>query len=199
MVGPGEKKVYKMYPDNIVSKETGGMANIICFNRNAKNPERAMMFMEWANASQENYNAILYGIRDVTYVVEDGIIKFPAGQNAQTGYLEWAGRWAFWRSPWRQPSWEYNQAVRDAQQDAINSPNCITPPLTGFTFNTDPVKTEIANRQAVMDQYGKILQYGMRSDVDAAIAEYINRLNDAGTNKILAEIQRQVNEFLRNK
>jgi putative aldouronate transport system substrate-binding protein len=198
MRGPGEKGVYLMYPDKMTVTGTS-MSNAMCFNRNAANPERAMMFMEWVNASQENYNAVLYGIKDTTYVVNDGIIGFPPGQDAQSGYLEWNGRWAFWRSQWRQPSWEFTQAVREAQQAELEMPNIIPSPTAGFTFDTDPVKTAVANRQAVIDQYGRILQFGLRSDVDAAVDEYIQRLNAAGTNEILTELQRQVDTFLAQK
>jgi putative aldouronate transport system substrate-binding protein len=158
-----------------------------------------MMFMEWANASQANYDAILYGIKDTTYVVNNGIIQFPSGQDAQSGYLEWGGRWAFWRAQWRQPSWEFNQAVQEAQQAELGMANIIPSPTAGFTFDTDPVKTAVANRQAVIDQYGRILQFGLRSDVDAAVDEYIQRLNAAGTNEILAELQKQVDAFLAQK
>jgi putative aldouronate transport system substrate-binding protein len=198
MRGPGEKGVYLMYPDKMTVTGTS-MANAFCINRNAANPERAMMFMEWANASQANYDAILYGIKDTTYVVDNGIIRFPPGQDAQSGYLEWSGHWAFWRSRWRQPSWEFNQEVREALQAELEMPNIIPSPTAGFTFDTDPVKTAVANRQAVIDQYGKILQFGLRSDVDAAVDEYIQRLNAAGTNEILAELQKQVDAFLAQK
>jgi putative aldouronate transport system substrate-binding protein len=198
MTGPGEKKVYMMYPDKTVVSDSS-MGNVLAINRNAANPERAMMFLEWANASQENYNAVLYGIKDTTYVVNNGIVQFPAGQDAQSGYLEWNGRWAFWRSQWRQPSWELTQAVQEAQQAELKMTNIIPSPVAGFTFDTDPVKTAIANRQAVMDQYGRILQFGLRSDVDAAVDEYIQRLNAAGTNEILAELQKQVDAFLVKK
>jgi putative aldouronate transport system substrate-binding protein len=187
-----------MYADKLAIYASS-MGNIVAINRNAANPERTMMFLEWANASQANYDAVLYGIRDTTYVLDNGIIKFPAGQDAQSGYLEWFGRWAFWRAQWRQPSWEYNQEVQAALQAQLKSPYKIVSPTAGFTFNTDPDKTQIANRQSVMDQYGKILQYGMRSDVDAAIDEYIQRLNAAGSNEILAELQKQVNAFLAAK
>jgi putative aldouronate transport system substrate-binding protein len=77
--------------------------------------------------------------------------------------------------------------------------NIIPSPTAGFTFDTDPVKTAVANRQAVIDQYGRILQFGLRSDVDAAVDEYIQRLNAAGTNEILAELQKQVDAFLAQK
>ncbi|MDR1061256.1 MAG: extracellular solute-binding protein, partial [Clostridiales bacterium] len=50
--GPGEAKTYVMYPDSLASIG-GTLGNMVCFNRNAKNPERTMMFLEWMNASQE--------------------------------------------------------------------------------------------------------------------------------------------------
>jgi len=196
--GPGEAKAYMMYPDHltVVGGTTG---NMMCFNRNAKNPERAMMFLEWMNASQENYSAVMYGIEGVTYVMEDGILNYPEGQDAGSGYLNWGGAWGFVRNQWRLPSFDYTPELKAAKAADLAMSTNVFSKLAGFSFDTEPVSTEIANRQAVMDQYGKILQYGLRSDVDEAIQEYIARANDAGTEKIVAELQRQIDEFLASK
>jgi putative aldouronate transport system substrate-binding protein len=196
--GPGEAKTYVMYPDSLASIG-GTLGNMVCFNRNAKNPERTMMFLEWMNASQENYSAVMYGIEGTTYVIEDGVLNYPAGQDAGTSYLNWGGAWGFVRNQWRLPAFDYTPELKAAKAADLAMPTNVRSTLAGFTFDTEPVSTEIANRQAVTDQYGKMLQYGLRSDVDAAIQEYVAKADEAGTDKIVAELQRQIDEFLANK
>lgn len=196
--GPGEKGACMLYPDSFCV-QSSSLGNVMAFNKNAANPERAMMFLEWMNESQENYDSVLYGIEDVTYVLdEDGSVWYPEGESAENGYLDWA-RWAFWRDQWRRPGFELSEELIEKNRDDLAFENNIESPLAGFTFDTDPVKEELANRQAVMDEYGKMLQYGLQENVEAAVADYIDRMEVAGTDKIVEELQRQVDEFLAAK
>lgn len=203
LTGPGEKGACMLYPDSVCA-QNNSLSNVIGFNKNAANPERAMMFLEWMNASQENYDSVLYGIEGTTYVLEEDengnqSVMYPEGENAQNGYLDWSGRWAFWRDQWRRPGFELSQELIEKNREDLDYENNIKSPMAGFTFDTDPVKEELANRQAVMDEYGKMLQYGLQEDVEAAVADYIDRMEVAGTDKIVEELQRQVDEFLAAK
>ncbi|MCA0756734.1 extracellular solute-binding protein [Paenibacillus sp. N4] len=201
--GPGEKKGYMMYPDS-KSALAGSAGNLLGINKNAANPERAMMFLEWMNASQENYNAVMYGIKDKTYVIKqiDGVdtVAYPDGMDAQNGYLEWNGRWALWRSQWRLPStFDTNKALADGTKADVEYENNVMPLVAGFNFDTEPVKQELTARQAVYDEYGRKLLFGLEADVDKAVDEYIKRMNEAGTDKIVAEMQKQMDAFLAAK
>lgn len=203
LTGPGEKGACMLYPDSVCA-QNNSLSNVIGFNKNAANLERAMMFLEWMNASQENYDSVLYGIEGTTYVLEEDengnqSVMYPEGENAQNGYLDWSGRWAFWRDQWRRPGFELSQELIEKNREDLDYENNIKSPMAGFTFDTDPVKEELANRQAVMDEYGKMLQYGLQEDVEAAVADYIDRMEVAGTDKIVEELQRQVDEFLAAK
>lgn len=193
--GPGEKGACMLYPDSLCV-QSSSLGNVMAFNRNAANPERAMMFLEWMNSSQENYDSVLYGIENVSYVLdEDGSVWYPDGESAGNSYLDWA-RWAFWRDQWRRPGFELSEELIEKNREDLAYENNIESPLAGFTFDTDPVKEELANRQAVIDEYGKMLQYGLQEDVQAAVTDYINKMEVAGTDKIVEELQRQVDEFL---
>ena len=45
----------------------------------------------------------------------------------------------------------------------------------------------------------KLLQYGAVRDVDKSMEEYIQKQKDAGLDKILTEVQKQVSAFLAAK
>ena len=202
LVGPGEKGASRMYPEGTVTHGSS-LSNLMLFSEKAANPERAMMFLEWMNASQENYDAVLYGIEGVTYVLQevDGVqmVVYPEGENADNGYLDWMGRWAFWRAQWRRPGFELTMLQIDKTREDLDFANNIISPLAGFAIDTEPVKTELANRQAIMDEYGRLLQYGLQENVEGAIAELVEKMNAAGTDKVIEEFQRQVDAFLAAK
>jgi len=200
--GPGESKGYAMYPDS-VSSITTPMNDVVTFNKNAANPERSMMFVAWLNEKQENYDAFMYGIKDETFVLreEDGVMQVqrPEGQDYTNSYVDWYGKWGFESGKFQRPGFNNPLEVKKAFEEYLANPKNVSPPVAGFSFDPEPVKTEIAKRQAVMDEYGVPLRYGMVEDVDTAVAEYIQKLKDAGTDVILAEMQRQMDEFRKAK
>jgi putative aldouronate transport system substrate-binding protein len=70
------------------------------------------------------------------------------------------------------------------------------PPLLGFIPNSEPVSTQVAAVSNVYDQYYKVLTYG---DVnpDEFLPKFLEELETAGINDIIAEYQSQVDEWLK--
>jgi putative aldouronate transport system substrate-binding protein len=64
----------------------------------------------------------------------------------------------------------------------------------GFNFNPDPVKTELANIAAVFKEYQEPLANGM-VDPATALPEYLQRLDEAGLQAVIAEAQKQLTEW----
>jgi len=188
-----------LYPDGLFVNKNP-VNNLNAINKNAKNPERALMFLDLMWTDQEFYNAVLYGIEGVTYVRNsDGELEFPEGIDASTSnWMEWASQWGFWRIGRMQPTAARNKESWDLNTAFMAKKENIVAPLAGFVPNTDEIRTEIAARGALYVEYGAMLDYGIVDDVDAALAEYIQKQKDAGLDKILEVIQPQVDEFLKN-
>jgi putative aldouronate transport system substrate-binding protein len=188
-----------LYPDGLFVNKNP-VNNLNAINKNAKNPERALMFLDLLWNDQDFYNAVLYGIEGATYQRNDaGELLFPEGIDASTSnWMEWASQWGFWRIGRMQPtaarskeSWELNDKFMQKKENVVA-------PLAGFVPNTDEIKTEIAARDALYVEYGTMLDYGLVDDVEKALAEYIQKQKDAGLDKIIEVIQVQVDEFLKN-
>jgi putative aldouronate transport system substrate-binding protein len=64
----------------------------------------------------------------------------------------------------------------------------------GFSFDQEPVKTEVAAVQNVMAQYRKALENGA-SDPVTILPEYQAKLRAAGLDKIIAEKQKQLDAW----
>lgn len=63
-------------------------------------------------------------------------------------------------------------------------------PNIGFSFDTIPVESEIAQLQAVETEFSKILSFGL-DDPDKVIPAYDKKLELAGKQKVMDEIQKQ--------
>lgn len=74
--------------------------------------------------------------------------------------------------------------------------NAWYPPLFGFIPNSEPVSTQVAAVSNVYNQYYNVLTYG---DVDPAeyLPNFLKELEAAGINDIIAEYQKQADEWLK--
>jgi putative aldouronate transport system substrate-binding protein len=68
----------------------------------------------------------------------------------------------------------------------------------GFNFNTEPVKTELANVSAVYKELAEPLLAG-KVDPATALPELQARLEEAGIQKVIEETQKQLDEWAKTK
>lgn len=165
--------------------------------RNCANPERAMQFLNMVYTNEDIMNLLAWGIEGTHYVKNsDGSIGFPEGVDASnSGYNLNAG-WMF-GNQFITHVWEGNPLDLYEQMDAFNR-SARKSAAFGFTYDPESVKTEVSAATNVSDQYRKMLCYGLL-DPDTALPEFLSKLEAAGIDKIIAEKQRQLDEFLANK
>lgn len=169
--------------------------NFMCINRKSRNPERALMFLNWLYGSQENYDLLVHGIKGKHWIdAGKGLYKFPAGYNPATEYL----------FPWYVLCGNPTQIRLDAGMNGDDlrmtrlsmDPNQFTASiLTGFSFDVEPVKSEVAKCVALYSTKLLPLWDGVATDIDAVTKAY----QEAGYEKVIAEMQRQVNAFIARK
>lgn len=51
----------------------------------------------------------------------------------------------------------------------------VKDPLDGLFINTDSIKNEVASRDQIFSEGGKLIQYGAINDVDKAVNDYIKK------------------------
>jgi putative aldouronate transport system substrate-binding protein len=175
------------------------MNNILLFNKNGKNPEKAIMFWEWMHKSQDNYDLVMYGIKGKHW--NEGpnrTVVIPAPYTmADSPYYGWHGRWcAYWPELERPtandlPGWMNKVMKATYINDRV-------PPHVGFFPELGAIKNEIAQRYSLKENIGRALELGVL-DPEAAYADYVAKQAAAGRDKILAELQRQMDKWLANK
>jgi putative aldouronate transport system substrate-binding protein len=74
----------------------------------------------------------------------------------------------------------------------------IPSPLLGFTFNSEPVNSQIAQCNSVVDEYIAAIDTGSM-DIETILPEFQEKLRKAGAQDIIDEMQKQINEWLKTK
>ena len=149
-------------------------------------PEEAMRFLYLLQTSEELNNFIAWGIEGEHWVRND------AGHAERTE----RGNDYFNRSPWQ---FGLNQFVRTAPADfpdieaeyaAINADFHI-PPSMGFVFDPEGFETELAAIANILEEFRQPLTLGLVEDVDGQIDTILTRIELAGGDDIMEEMQRQ--------
>lgn len=179
-------------------------ATNMAISSNSKNPERAMQLIELMNTEKgkDLYNLMVYGIEGKHYnKINDKEIQ-PIGYTSQPTA----------DSPYGQYNWAIGNIFNGyeiymenkpltLQSDFISQVNADAAPskLKGFTLDTDPIKTELAQVNAVIGEYKTTLNSGAAPDADALYKDFVNKLIKAGDDVVTKEIQRQIDEWRASK
>ncbi|WP_160720488.1 ABC transporter substrate-binding protein [Bacillus sp. USDA818B3_A] len=162
--------------------------------RNSENPEKAMELMNLLYTDKDIMNLLANGIEGKHYVVKsDGTIKLPDGvKESKYVFGQWEIGNNFLTYPWEGNPANYWEIFQKHNDSAIYSP------AFGFTFNPDPVKTEIAATTNVINQYKIGIESGTL-DPNKSLPEFNKKLKQAGLEKIIAEKQKQYDKWKKNK
>lgn len=179
------------YSDAVLT--TGGIiATMQAISVTSENPEKAMQVLDLVNSDADVYNLFAKGLEDRDYKkTGDNTIEILADTNMYNHGRDWAIGNVFnaYVLP-GQPEdvWE--------QTNELNQ-NAEVSPLIGFAFNPEPVKDQIANCKSVSEEY-EILIWGS-VDIDKYYPEFVQKMDDAGADEIIAEMQKQIDAWLTTK
>lgn len=162
------------------------------------NQEKAMEFWNVMYTNAEVSNILINGIEGKHWVYaneEKTMITIPEGvdRNA-TGYtsLDFA-----WPNQQITPVWEGNPEDLWDQLNEFNRGGHPSPAL-GYSWDTTSMLNEITSCNNVVSGYDTALKWG-KLDPAEAIPQFIADLEAAGINDIIAEKQRQLDEYLAAK
>ncbi|MFD2329603.1 ABC transporter substrate-binding protein [Cohnella sp. GCM10020058] len=161
------------------------MGSMLTIPTTSKNPERAMMFINLLHADKYLHNLFVYGIEGVHYEkVSDNVVKdLPARKERwNTGWFQFGNGFLTYLT-------EADPADKWDQFKAFNEQAQVSP-LVGFVFDPTPVQAEIANIQNVTAAIKLPLITGS-VDPDKFLPSAIEKLKDAGSDKVIAEMQKQ--------
>ena len=159
-------------------------------SNNSQNPEETLKYLELLEIDPYVINLITYGIEGVHYEkVSDNVIKPIEG----VSYMQQSWAWGnvfntYTLETQDEDVWEQTKKMND---------NAKRSPILGFGFNSEPVKNELVNVNTVVTEYSGILTD--ERDMDELYEQFIADLKTAGVDKVIEEMQKQINDFLANK
>ncbi|KRE45029.1 ABC transporter substrate-binding protein [Paenibacillus sp. Soil522] len=160
----------------------------------SKNADRTMKFFDWLFSSQENHDLFENGIEGEHWT-KDGDRNYKMTDKT-TNYL-FPGYEFTW-SPTMSRINSDNDAETLKLLDYQSKPDTYyQQPLTGFVFNAEPVKTEIA-KMSTISTYEPLFKNGLDKDWKGSAAKMNKELESLGLEKIRQEVINQVQAFLDN-
>jgi putative aldouronate transport system substrate-binding protein len=159
----------------------------------SKHPDKAMQLLNLMYTDKEIFNLLAWGIEGKHYIKTDELfIKYPEGQNSTNSdyalNMEFAMGNMFLSYLWKGEDPTLWKQLKDFNEQAYKSS------ALGFLWDGTPVKNEIAAVVNVREQYVKALENGL-VEPDKYLPEFIEKLKGAGIDKIIAEKQKQLDQW----
>ncbi len=166
------------------------MDNFICLTKISKNKELSIKFLDWVNKNTDNYNLVEHGVKGTDWEPV-GTDKWRNITGAEFGWQAYCLSW----NPMYNLLPESDDDNAIAMQRLIADSSYFVKDVTaGFSFNSEPVKNEIAQYQGIEGKYYPALMNGVL-DPTTTLAKF--KAEAAPLLKtIQEELQKQVDAFL---
>lgn len=195
----GEKQV-PLGKDYYISQLVHSSSTVI--PASSKHPERAMQLIELMQTEKgkELFNFLLWGIEGEHYTkVSENRIEtigyggaMPANPGSEAPYgltdIFTGNALLSWDTQANPEG--YSEGMQELHDNAWKSP------LIGFKPDTAPIRTELAQVDAIKGEYWDVLALGVSEDYENLYGEMIDRMNKSGAEKIKEELQKQVDGFV---
>lgn len=185
----------KFFPNAKYTYKTAAMQDGMAIPASSKNPERALMFLELLRTDRSYYNLFTYGIEGKHFEVNEDnrLVALDVDGFAPEAYCSWG-----FKSPefYIEPA-DFPPDIDEMRQEleSLSREN----PYILFVPDIEPVKNELAAVGNVIQQYARPLSYGYINDPEEGLNTLIRQLQTAGSDKIIAELQNQLDKFLANQ
>ncbi|MFC4776941.1 ABC transporter substrate-binding protein [Paenibacillus sp. GCM10023252] len=170
--------------------------SMLAISRTSQDPERAMMLLNLLHSDAKLLNLLVNGVEGKHYVkVKDksNIIKLPAGAKAgETGYAP-ANGWMmgnqFLNYLWEHEDENKWKIIKEFNQAAVPTK------ALGFVYDSTNTRNEEAAIARIYDEYMDGLSTGVY-EPNQKLKEFNHKLRKAGLSKVIAEMQKQLDDFL---
>lgn len=173
----------------------GSCRNSIVIPKSAENPVRAMEVLDLllSEEGKELYRLLVNGLVSDHYIILDNevIVKRRDNYNALLYSL---------------PAYSIGNVFNNYQSqpdefqtiDAMNE-EAIVSPLRGFDLDTRMIAVELEAIDMVVEKYKYDLCQGTSGQWEDLYDEFISTMKEAGSDKVISEIQKQIDDFMNEK
>ena len=169
--------------------------NVLAIPKTTTNPNRAMDIINLLNSEEGTklVRLLCNGFEGRHYVKREG---------QQIDRVEWDdGTSIYSLSPYSIGNVFYNYENSKGEFVKLEQYNtsAIISPLTGFELDTRMIVIEMEKVDLIVDEYITSLERGTSNDWEETYNEMISKINEAGAQKIIYEMQKQINLFVETK
>ena len=166
---------------------------VLCVPYSAPNPSGALRFLQWMWGSQENYLFLLYGVEGQDWKLDENgrLVTISETAGGEGYFYEWMFRNANYQVFRDNVSDEFIETYKNWDNEAVPSK------MLGFAFNNSGLESVETACNEAFNKLNPIL-YGY-VDFDSEYPAAIKALKDAGIDQYVAEINRQLEEFMAKK
>lgn len=190
----GKIKQIELTSATVSTGDTAG--SMLGISSTSTDPDRAMMVLNLMHTDKALINLMNFGIENVHYTkVSDNVIKINSEVEESRKYYP-GTNWMFGN--------QFNNYLLDNEDPqkwekfAAFNKSAKPSPALGFTFDSELVKTELGATINIDAEFRPGLDSGS-VDINTVLPKYIERLKAAGEEKVIAEKQKQLDEFLAQK
>lgn len=188
VVPEAKTKEYYISPDKPIYKATYE-STAFQVPVTSEKADRVALFVNLLQKNSELADLFAYGVEGTDYELQDGKVSKISTE-------ELFYEWMIYNVNISTPTTAYTDEFMDIYKDWDNG---ALPSVTfGFTIDYTNVKTEKAQIDSVWTELAMPMLAGLK-DYDSNIDELKKELKAAGWDTFVAEIQRQLDEFLANK
>lgn len=163
---------------------------MMAISANSAHPEEAFKFLALLNTDPYVMTLLNYGVEDIHYTKNDvGEIEFTdTRKNSYTVWTNGVGNITL-LPPQKGQGADFQERFAEFYAGSKKLP------IYGFTFNPEPVEKEIAAVANIKEAYSLTLCTGA-ADVETVLPEFLQKMEEAGMQKIVDEANAQLEAFL---
>lgn len=178
---------------DVIQLNNAGVGSMMAVSKTSKNPARVMRFLELLNTDKYLNNLINFGIEGKHYTkLEGDYIEVQPNSSYTLSGQTWMTGNVFLNYLLKGEDSDKMEQLETFNRDAKKLY------FYGFKFNPEPVQQQIAACETVGKEYRPQVTLG-GVDPLPVLEEYKAKLKTAGIDTVIAEVQKQLDEFLANK
>ena len=168
--------------------------NCLVIPKSARHPNEAMQVINLLHSKegQKLYRILAHGIEKQQY------IRINEDSNVIARMTDDDRNYRYGISPVNIGNIFQNYELAEGEFEQVREYNeeALTSPLEGFELDTRMIAIEMARVELVVQKYEEALCQGILPDWEETYREFLREMKAAGSEKIIEEIQRQIDSFL---
>ncbi len=169
----------------------------ICVSSTSKQPEKCIQLLNLIWKDTDLLNTLAYGVEGVNYTVNEARTNEIGSKsiNVKSGNEQ---TWAIWHN-WLGPlfnqwdsEWNSIDVINEIKKNNRSAPISKS---SGFIFDTEPVKAEVAKVTATYESVYKVFEIGCMEDFDKYLTDTRSEMQKSGIDVVLAEMNKQYKEW----